>query len=93
MRIMSNKEGGSGAHPRDGASMRRRLDGGRCGGPGGVDEVRLSVRCELHRALGMLLGVKVKVEGVLKKLSTATRCQWQTTAWIGRGTTIENEGK
>jgi hypothetical protein len=68
MRITSNKEGGSGAHLRDGASMRRRLDCGRCGGPGGVDEVRLSVRCELHRALGMLLGVKVKVEARPSKM-------------------------
>jgi hypothetical protein len=43
-----------------------------------VDEVHLSVHCELHRALGMLLGVKVEVEGVSMKLSTAARCQWRT---------------
>jgi hypothetical protein len=51
-----------------------RLDDGRCGGPGGVDKVQLSVRCELHGALGMLLGVKVEAEGVSMKLSTAARC-------------------
>jgi hypothetical protein len=33
------------------------------GGGGGVDEVQLSVHCELHEALGMLLGVKVEAEG------------------------------
>jgi hypothetical protein len=32
-------------------------------GGGGVDEVQLSVHCELHEALGMLLGMKVEAEG------------------------------
>jgi hypothetical protein len=49
----------------------------RHGGPGGVDEVQLSVHCELYGALGMLLGVKVEAEGVSMKLSTAARCQWR----------------
>jgi hypothetical protein len=71
----------------------RRLDGGRHGGSSGVDEVQLSVRCELHGALGMLLGMKVEAEGVSIKLSTAARCQWRTAAWIRRDPTIENEGK
>jgi hypothetical protein len=71
----------------------RRLDGDRHGGPGGVDEVQLLVCCELHRALGMLLGVKVEAEGVLMKLSMAARCQWRTVARIGRDPAIRNEGK
>jgi hypothetical protein len=58
-----------------------------------VDEVQLSVRCELHEALGMLLGVKVKVEGVSMKLCTAARCQWRMAARIGRDPAIGNEGK
>jgi hypothetical protein len=53
----------------------RRLDGGRRGGLDGVDEVQLSVHCELHRALGILLGVKVKAEEDSMKLSTTARCQ------------------
>jgi hypothetical protein len=52
----------------------RRLDVRRRGGPGGVDEVQLLVHCELHRALGLLLGMKVEAEGVSMKLSTAARC-------------------
>jgi hypothetical protein len=71
----------------------RWLDGGRHGGPGGVDEVQLSVRCELHGALGMLLGAKVIAEGVSMKLSTVAWCQWRTTARIGRDPATENEGK
>jgi hypothetical protein len=71
----------------------RRLDGGRCGGPGRVDEVQLSVHCELHGDLGMLLGVKVEAEGVSMKLATAARCQWRTAARIGGDPAIGNEGK
>jgi hypothetical protein len=41
----------------------RRHDDGQHGGPSGVDEVQLSVRCELDGALGMLRGVKVEAEG------------------------------
>jgi hypothetical protein len=71
----------------------RRHDDGRRGGPGGVDEVQLSVRCDLRIALGMLLGEKVEVEGLSMKLSTAARCQRWTTAWIGEDPAIGNEGK
>jgi hypothetical protein len=71
----------------------RWLDGGRRGGPGGVDEVQLSVRCELHGALGMLLGVKVEAKEVSMELSTAARCQWRTAAQIGGDPAIRNEGK
>jgi hypothetical protein len=71
----------------------RRHDDGRRGGPGGVDEVQLSVHCDLRIALGMLLGEKVEVEGLSMKLSTAARCQRWTTAWIGEDPAIGNEGK
>jgi hypothetical protein len=65
----------------------------RHGRPGGVDEVQLSVHCELYGALGMLLGVKVEAEGVSMKLSTAAWCQWRMAAWIGGDPAIRNEEK
>jgi hypothetical protein len=71
----------------------QRHNGGRRGGPGGVDEVQRSMCCDLHGALGMLLGMKVEEEGVSMKLSTAARCQWRTTARIGGDPAIGNEGK